>query len=314
MNQNAYIKRPQKTHGIDDMARTAIENICSKKGWSTEVVVQDYGEDLLVQTAYQEKIDHFKVWLQVKGTKDIETYRKADGKIKFQLSYAHIFKWIRSLDNCYVVLWDTTNDFGLYFSPKTDLDELDVYTKTTASITITFNEENIISQESLHKLEWESRINHFYSIIAQAKYEMLNTLSSEKEHYQKLFHIKILHFLSFINILDIDEYVTFNESYLVSYRKWLAIHTANEPDEEYKILMETAGLTALIYYLNDICDDCKIGLPSSLIDDIRDFLFNSEFLLEEYKNSIAYIKQIRNSPNIRQYLTEMQNIIMGADV
>ena len=314
MNRNAYIKRPDKTHVIDDKARTAIENICSNKGWSTEVIVQDYGEDLLVQTAYQEKIDHFKVWLQVKGTKNIETYRKPDGKIKFQLSYAHIFKWVRSLENCYVILWDTTNNYGLYFSPKTDLDELDVYTKTTASITINFNEENIINQESLQKIEWESRINHFYSIIAQAKYEMVNTISEEKKHYQKLFHIKILHFLSFINILNIEEYVTFNESYLISYRKWLAIHTTNEPNEEYAILMEMAGITALISYLNDICNDCKIGLPSSLIDDIRDFLFTSEYLLEEYKDSIKYIEQIRNSPNIRRYLTEIQNVIMGTNI
>lgn len=230
MNKNAYLKRPEKTHNIDHQAVTAIQKLCSTKNWATEVVVQDYGEDLLVQTTYQEKIDHFKIWLQVKGTKDIETYRKKDGKIKFQLSYAHIFKWIRSLDNCYVVLWDTTKDYGLYFSPKTDLDELNIYTKTTANITITFNEENIINQGLLHKLEWKSRINHFYSIIAQAKYEMINPLSKEKKYYQKLFYIKILHFLNFINILDIDKYITFNESYLVSYRKWLAIHTTNAPD------------------------------------------------------------------------------------
>lgn len=134
------------------------------------------------------------------------------------------------MDNCYVVLWDTTKDYGLYFSPKTDLDELNIYTKTTANITITFNEENIINQGLLHKLEWKSRINHFYSIIAQAKYEMINPLSKEKKYYQKLFYIKILHFLNFINILDIDKYITFNESYLVSYRKWLAIHTTNAPD------------------------------------------------------------------------------------
>lgn len=314
MNKNAYLKRPNETHGVDHQAITAVQKICSKKGWSTEVVVQDYGEDLLIQTTYQEKIDHFKVWLQVKGTNDIETYRKKDGKIKFQLSYAHIFKWVRSLENCYVVLWDITNDYGLYFSPKTDLDELDVYTKTTASITITFNEENIINKLSLHTLEWESRLNHFYSIIAQAKYEMINTLSKEKEHYQKLFHIKILHFLNFINILYIDKYVTFNESYLVSYRKWLAIHTTNSPDEKNDILMETAGITALIYYLNDICDNCRVGLPLSLIDDIRDFLFKSELLFKEYENSISYINQIRNSPNIRQYLTEIQNMIMETNV
>jgi hypothetical protein len=55
------------SHRVRDVASLAVESIFAAYGWATEPILKDYGEDLLVQPCAHDKMEDFKLWVQVKG-------------------------------------------------------------------------------------------------------------------------------------------------------------------------------------------------------------------------------------------------------
>lgn len=102
-------KRP-RAHQIGDVARNAVEKVFNELGWATEVVKQDYGEDLLVQPVFREEVEHFRIWVQVKGTASTRLPR--GGVRSVQVSAATALRWARSADPVLFVLWNVTLGAG----------------------------------------------------------------------------------------------------------------------------------------------------------------------------------------------------------
>ena len=59
-----------------DKARTAVERIWLEIGAAVEEVIRDYGDDLLVQTCLNGKMDASRLWIQVKGRQGIDLRKR----------------------------------------------------------------------------------------------------------------------------------------------------------------------------------------------------------------------------------------------
>lgn len=72
-------RRPD-SHIVADIALNRVMSTCADCGWAVEVVHKDYGDDLLVQPNYYGLQDQNRIWIQVKGTRNIGRMRgKASG-------------------------------------------------------------------------------------------------------------------------------------------------------------------------------------------------------------------------------------------
>ena len=97
------------SHRIADRAVSAVTALCNRIGWACEVVVNDYGEDLLVQPTLADRVDNCRLWIQVKGTEDVARFETASG-LSLPVSFDHAVRWTRSADLVVVALWDVSRD------------------------------------------------------------------------------------------------------------------------------------------------------------------------------------------------------------
>src|SRR5689334_2501887 len=132
--------RRTDSHVVADLALNRVIQICGECGWACEVVHKDYGEDILVQTSYKGVIDHYRIWVQVKGTRNIHRfYSKAHG-YSLMVPTQQMLKWVRSKEITVVILWDVESDFGLWTMPGDSTDDWDIYTTSAKKIRLQFQD------------------------------------------------------------------------------------------------------------------------------------------------------------------------------
>lgn len=144
-------------------------SIFTNLGWACQTIEHDYGEDLFVQPMFDESVDPFRIWVQVKGTNDAETLRNSAGQLAWRVSHGHILRWIRSLETNVVVLWDIKTNRGYWTLPRTEFNEWECYQSKQNQATLLFQDENLFDLGSANKLIWDSRIEHYDSLIALAR-------------------------------------------------------------------------------------------------------------------------------------------------
>jgi hypothetical protein len=149
MNLKEHMQMPVETHGTAASAVHQVTGIFLTNHCAVDQVQPDYGEDLLIQPSFREQIEHFKIWVQVKGTTNIGGYRQASGDIVRYIDFAHMYKWLRSKELCVLVLWDIQKQEGLFYLPKDELSEWDFYTERKATIRVVFNENNVLTSQTL---------------------------------------------------------------------------------------------------------------------------------------------------------------------
>ena len=96
----------------------AVAAVIADAGHAAERVVNDYGEDLLVQTSYAGRMDASRLWFQVKGTASVDRYRLKRGGFSISVDLDHELRWSRSADLVVIVLWDVAENVGWYALPE----------------------------------------------------------------------------------------------------------------------------------------------------------------------------------------------------
>ncbi|MCH7663126.1 MAG: DUF4365 domain-containing protein [Chloroflexi bacterium] len=239
-------ERPE-SHVIADRAVNSVMTICGNVGWACEVVHKDYGDDLVAQTTLQEQVDPFRIWIQVKGTHDIALFRNKSGSYSINVSFDHALKWIRSTDPVVVVLWDVTDDFGLFTIPKDSMDQWDLYLEPDKQNKLNFASTAVFDEAEATKISWRARINHYATLMASAiqldewHLEMsdLGPEAAQKHHSQ----VPLLAFdlLKRIGVLD-NHFI--DPEFLDYYENAMTNISRKEPTtaEEERIRLAAAGL------------------------------------------------------------------------
>jgi hypothetical protein len=152
-------QRPQ-SHVIGSRAAAAVAKVIADAGFAVETVVNDYGEDLLVQTAHAGQMDASRLWFQVKGTTNISRFRRKDGTLRYSFSFEQVGRWLRSADPVVVVLWDVAQSVGYRAMPMAQINawERDVHNKRNA--VLVFEPVPQFDTEEVRACAWVSR---FYS-------------------------------------------------------------------------------------------------------------------------------------------------------
>ena len=161
---------PRRTdsHVISDQALNRVMQICGECGWACEVVHKDYGEDIVVQTHYKGLMDHFRIWIQVKGTRDIERFHSRIHGYSVMVPVNQLLKWVRNKEVTVVVLWDVDRGFGLWAIPKDGTDEWKVYQATGRKTRLNFQDRSVFSAEQAFQISWRARIEHYSDLVDQA--------------------------------------------------------------------------------------------------------------------------------------------------
>lgn len=175
-------KRPNE-HLIGERAVFAVQKVIADAEQTVEEIKKDYGEDLMVQTNHAGRMDASRLWFQVKGTDDSRRHRlkRSKGELSYSVSFEHAVKWIRSVDLVIVVLWDVKREEGWYAIPRRQINEWPGTISGASSTTLRFGEhdqtaeteENPASMgrftvETMKRLVWESRFEHFRLLLLSA--------------------------------------------------------------------------------------------------------------------------------------------------
>lgn len=165
-------ERPRE-HDIADRAVTAVRKAFEDNRFAVEEISKDYGEDLLVQTNHEGRMDASRLWVQVKGTEDVSRYRtsKKSKKERFSLSVPldTAMRWIRTIDLVIVVLWDVERDAGWFAVPRRQVDEYSGVMSGQKSVTLSLGKSSMggpsnkgeFNTKVANRLGWESRFEHF---------------------------------------------------------------------------------------------------------------------------------------------------------
>jgi hypothetical protein len=156
------------THVVEDIALSAVIQICNRHGWATEVVHKDYGDDVLVQPKLGDRIDQNRIWIQVKGTRDIQSFHSKRHGYSRRVSLDHALKWIRSADLTLVVLWDVEKNYGLWTIPKKQVNQWDLLSLENKKARLIFDETSRFCSEQMDKIGWIARVDHYTNLLAIA--------------------------------------------------------------------------------------------------------------------------------------------------
>ncbi|MBR8641741.1 DUF4365 domain-containing protein [Streptomyces tuirus] len=141
------------------MAVNAVEQIWISLGHATDKVMEDYGEDLLIQTCLDDRMDPSRLWIQVKGTEDdCSDPQKSLPTIRVKAE--QILRWARSADLVVVVLWDTKNNIGFYAVPAGHFDHVNLSESRNGEIPIRFTRDRPFNERTAAHLTWSARIRH----------------------------------------------------------------------------------------------------------------------------------------------------------
>lgn len=175
--------------------------VVAQAGYAAEVVSQDYGEDLLVQTSHAGRMDASRLWLQVKGTAAVERHLTASGDLRMSVTFDHALRWSRSADLVAVVLWDVKSSKGWFALPLDQVDPIEGFVSEQRTMRLRFDQEEQFSPEAVRLLAWDSRIEHFRQLMLSAR-----SIASEREERgeekSKLVGLLALDFLTLLGVAE----------------------------------------------------------------------------------------------------------------
>lgn len=255
------LQRPD-SHVVADIALNRVMSICADCGWACEVVHKDYGDDLLVQTSYYGILDHNRIWIQVKGTRHIDSFRTKTYGYSIKVKLDHVLKWARSGDLVLVVLWDVEKDFGLWSIPKDNLKEWDYRLRDANTLRLEFQETSLFDKEQANKIGWIARMDHYTGLIGKALERDVSHLLCEEDGTRGVVAHKrwspfiALNFLKLLFILGSD---TVDTSFMKSYRRVRSTIRSKDSSISRHDLKEMALVLALLWRIDYLTGGCAVS-------------------------------------------------------
>lgn len=144
-------------HVTGDSGELAVASIFTAAGSAVDFIHRDYGDDLLVQTTLDGKVDASRLWVQVKSRKTTERLLARTGERRLRVSTEHALKWLRSADLAVVILWDTSRDAGWWCAPTEQLHEFVLRLNKPKTVALRFAEDRAFDTDAARLLSWHGR-------------------------------------------------------------------------------------------------------------------------------------------------------------
>lgn len=152
------------SHKIGSRACAAVAGIFNELGWAAESVKEDYGEDLLVQPAFREELEHFRLWVQVKGTSSMDRLT-SDGCACVSVPGATAMRWARSADPVLFVVWDVSSGSGCADWAPNTVDDWNAFDRP---VSVRIAREKTFDTYSALRFGREAFLRHYARLFAEA--------------------------------------------------------------------------------------------------------------------------------------------------
>ena len=256
-----------RTHVVSDMAVSAVMSVVHACGFAAEVVHNDYGEDLFVQTKLGAAVDPHRIWIQVKGTEDRSRLTTKTNGLHLKISEAHAFRWIRSPELVVVVLWDVSTNQGWWSLPARSICEWDLRTQQKSFVRLPFDRKSVFDQCSMERLAWFGRIEHYHSLIVRA--EAANAEAAVMGCART--NLLPLICFDFLRLIDVMQDEQISADFLQGYRDCRRKGLPNWDEQKDGPIGKAILALLLLRRVDEICTG---GLPASVMENCAQILLD----------------------------------------
>ncbi|MFJ2825639.1 DUF4365 domain-containing protein [Streptomyces toxytricini] len=266
------MKRPIQ-HQIASIAVAAVRRQWNMQGHAVDEVKEDYGEDLLVQTCLDGKVDASRIWVQVKGTDKFRQNPTASLP-KIRIKAAQILRWSRSADLVVIALWDVAHDRGWYVMPQGFFNPVELWSSRDRQVTLTFSPDCTFDRQAVEELAWAARIEHANRGLQYARHNMNESkemdLRSDLEFHKGVWWTLLFDFAATVGICRPGD-GRIEESFALLVMEMTWQHSV--PD-----LLETTR-RATFMAIVEVIDRCCAGnaAPVALVKDLAEVFYSRLF-------------------------------------
>ncbi|MEU0667805.1 DUF4365 domain-containing protein [Streptomyces lavendulocolor] len=275
---SGLVTRRPKQHQIASLAVASVRRAWNKHGHAVDEIKEDYGEDLLIQTCLDGRMDACKIWVQVKGTAtDCLSTRKSLPKVR--VKGQQILRWARSADIVVAVLWDVKNDCGWYVMPQGYFDHVELKERAQDELPLIFSRALPFDDAAVERLAWLARIEHANRSVQQALATLDEAQYMEDEantnfHYGALASL-VFDFSVMIGIGRPEG--GFTSDFLEDLADTLLEH--GEQEEDLEKAAREALLISIFQMIHFNCagNGAPLALVSELATAIHPYVFSLQF-------------------------------------
>jgi uncharacterized protein DUF4365 len=264
-------KRPE-SHVVGDIAVSRVTQICNECGWACETVHKDYGEDLLVQTRHRGVMDASRIWIQVRGTKNIARFGRSGGAYSLNIPLGLMLKWIRSADLVVVVLWDLRRNRGIWTIPEDSWEEFGLLLKKRKA-SVLFQESSVFDKNSATKIGWIARIRNYDRLVSYHKRRYLAEIeelepgiADSKRPKPDAFVVAF----DFLRLLGVISTKSLTKRFLLELVKTRNLLMSKFPGESLEAYAGQAKILAILRVVHQRTGGCPI--PVTLLRECYDLL------------------------------------------
>jgi hypothetical protein len=238
-------------------------------GHAVDEIREDYGEDLLIQTCLNGRVDPCRIWVQVKGTEK-DCSQEAKSLPSLSLRADQILRWSRSADLVVIVLWDVGNDRGWYMIPRGKYDDAHLQEAERGKLKLEFDRTNSFDGRAVEHLAWRARIDHVNRSLKQALFSIEEVRDEDPRPLDYLeFHGAAAGSLVVDFGIDIGAFTPSGDITPQFQRELLKAVELQEEGTDIQIA-NRALLTSLVKLSWENC--AKNGLPSTLLVELTDII------------------------------------------
>ncbi len=278
------------SHLLEARAITRVQSILAESDALSEVVKNDYGEDLIVQTHHKGEADPFQILIQVKGSGKC---KYIDGNLTYRFSTDHLFRWVSQTGSVLVCVYDNLSKRVFSFSPKERFSLWKILSAKTKTLSVKLTNSDELTSSTAKKLIWKARIEHFSTLLAlsenRQRYGLIHqTPKTIKSAIQQEIGLICLLFLKSIGMIVADE---FADSVRKQIRNGAPYFAETWPDEDWSL--RHIMMFALIGEVNEVTG---CGVPGNIMEQVTETAghFYKIFHCSEWNNAEKNMKLVWN--------------------
>jgi hypothetical protein len=243
--------RPTR-HAIGDRAVLAVQGLLAAAGYASEPLLNDYGEDLLVQLTFTGDILPCRLWIQVKGTAAIDRYMRSWGGPSYPFARSHLVRWGHSAEPVLLVLWDVERETGWYAFARNRRDAV----HGSRTLAVRFESDALLTVDAMRSIADGERLRHLRRLLLEAADMRVDADMGEETDAKAAEEADVLAVTYGLDLVELLGMVSRSEPDDAGDERWevapaaigtvMAEFEMTEGDEDFEIRVLGASLLAVL--------------------------------------------------------------------
>lgn len=265
-----------------------VQAILARSDALSEVIQNDYGEDLIVQTRNGKEADNFQILIQVKA---VSNPKKKHDKFKVRLQRNHLYRWVARIGTVLVCVYDDSTREVFAFDPAHKFSLWDLLSSRSETLQVEINSGDLFTEDRAPEVIWASRIRHYSNLLAIAENNAhYLRIHQDNEDVTNAAH-RQLPLISLIFLKSVG--IIIGDSFSDSFRK---IVRRGAPYFQEEFLEADLSLREVVMFalIGDVNEATKCGVPSNIMEQACEACghFYKSFHREEWDEAESHMPNI----------------------